>query len=185
MQARIDKEIHKSSVESAKELRQQIVRDFDTLLRATIPGISKGGGRYWTVKLNKKVYFYVTFEFPKYLEGDSTASIFYGVENQYIKPSENMSVQYEKYVVFPFRIHRHLFEFNNVAWNKGKVGYLYWRLLAQRKKIHYYTREQTDFVIRELLPFAVDQIVAHHDKLLLKYQGTTKELRDLRIKPQL
>ena len=175
----IDKEIKESSIIDAKALRQELVAKFDSMIKESVPGVKKGNGRFWTVPLNDNIYFYVTFEFPKYLEGDSTFGIFYGVESSRTKPAENMSVRHERYVNYSYGIHHRLFEFDNVAWNKRHAGYLYWKLLMQSKKLHYYTPEQADYVANILFPYAIHRIYKDYLTLHKKYGGNDKTLPDL------
>lgn len=181
MASQIDRDVKKDSTEDAKVLRQCLVAAFDQQVSEQIPAVKKGSGRFWTVPLNKDVYFYVTFEFPKWLTGDSTFAIFHGVEASYAKPTENMSVRHERYVKYPYRIHHQLFEFSNVAWNKNHVGYPYWLLLMQNKKLHYYTEEQVDYVINRLFPFAIQEIGDEYNRLRRKFENTNKKLPDLRV----
>jgi hypothetical protein len=176
MKKQIDKTIRKSSVENAKPLRQQLVANFDSQIKEAIPGIKKGSGRFWTVPLNKHVYFYVSFEFPKWLEGDSRFSIFRGMANTYVKPAENMIVERGRYIKYPYRIHHQLFEFNNVVWNKARAGYFYWKSLMQGKKLHYYTQEQAEYVSDTLFPFAVQEIQKDYSNLCRKFKHSDKAL---------
>lgn len=182
MTQQIDREIKELSVKDAKRLRQDLITKFDHLIKKALPDIKKGNGRFWTTALNDNVYFYVTFEFPKYLDGDSTVSIFYGIENIYTKPVENMLVRQSRHVSYPYKIHHQLFEFNNVAWNKQKVGYLYWKLLMQQNKLHYYTSEQTNYVIEMLFPAAITQISRDFKKFYNKFHNSNRKLPDIRIK---
>lgn len=181
---KVDKEIKEASAKDAKALRQYLVARFDELLKENVPDAKKGSGRFWTMSLSDTIYFYVTFEFPKWLEGDSTFSIFYGIENKYTKATENMSVRRERYISYPYGIHHQLFEFDNVAWNKDRVGYLYWKLLMQSKKNHYYTHDQAEYVASELFPYAIREISKEYAALRRKYEGSTKSLPDLRVKKE-
>ena len=178
---KLDKEIEESSVVNAKKFRQHLVNEFDKLIKTAVPDIKKGGGHFWTAPLNEKVYFYVSFELPKHLKGDSTLSIFYGIENRYTPPSENMIVRQERYIKYPYALHHQLFEFNNVARNKEKVGFFYWTLLMQKKKLHYYTEEQTEYVIKKLFPVAIEQLARGYAKLYSEFYGTSRELPDIRV----
>ena len=174
--------IKQESALRAKELRSSMIDSFDKQLRFKDASFKKGKSRFWTARINDNVYFYVSFEFPKYIEGDSTASIFYGLQNNYVKPSENMSVEKTKYIKWSYKNHHKLFEFSHVAWNKQRVSRLYWMLLMQRKKVHYYTQDQTDYATTILFPLAVNQIVASYKSAHNKYNDTDFALRDLRVK---
>lgn len=162
--------------QNAKVLRQKIVKEFGRQLTAAIPSLKKGNGRFWVVPLNKHAYFYVSLVFPKYLYGDSRFEVVYHVEKiSDHKPVEAMFGYDQQVVRFPFRLHKRLFEFPGVRWQKPKVGYVYWKLLMQSSKIHYYTQQQAEYDINYLLPFAADEIQAAYKAAVVRYGAERNE----------
>lgn len=174
-----------------KVLRQQLVKRFGEELKSRIPEAKKGNGRFWTVSLNNHVYFYVTLSFPKYIQGDSTVEIFYGLGLTEVDPEENMIAHNEAYVTFPYNLHHKMFEFPDVPWRAlapwraykhyNKVGYLFWLLRVQKTSLHYYTNEQTNYVEEVLLPYAANAVNEAYHRYLKEYGGTDKSLPKIRV----
>lgn len=160
--------------QNAKVLRQKIVKEFGRQLTVAIPSLKKGNGRFWVVPLNKHAYFYVSLVFPVSTEEHAYFEILYhtGKVGEY-ELAEAMFGYDQQVVRFPSRLHKHLFEFPDVRWQKPKVGYVYWKLLMQSSKIHYYTQQQAEYSINYLLPFAADEIQTAYKAAVVRY-GTER-----------
>jgi hypothetical protein len=163
-----DREIYKDSTINQKSLRTQIVKEFDRQLRELRPSFKKGSGRFWTAPLDSDNRFYVTFVFPKYQFGDSRLEVAYHIEPRHYAPAEQEDFTGQKTVTYPYDIHHQLFEFPHTPWCKSQVGYLYWKLLMQKKKLYYYTPEQTKYSLEILVPHAISRILKDYDRALSK-----------------
>lgn len=165
---------------SAASLRKQITAEMDKQIKEAIPTAKKGNGRFWTIPLNDNAYFYISMVLPKYLDGDSRFEIIYHVSrvDQY-KPTESMYGFKQNEIKFPYRIHHQLFEFPETPWWKPKVGYLYWKLLMQSRKIYYYTPQQTEYSSRILIPYAVLKLREEYNRQEKIYKGNDKVPKDI------
>lgn len=166
-----NREIYEDSTTNQKNLCSHLVKEFDRQLRGLQPSFKKGRGRFWTAPLDANNRFYITFVFPKYSFGDSRVEVAYHVEPTDYTPAEQEYAPGQKTVTYPYSIHHRLFEFPHTPWCKSRVGYLYWKLLMQRKKLYYYTPEQTKFSAEVLVPHAIDKILKDYDQAVSKHSA--------------
>jgi hypothetical protein len=154
----------------AKKLRQQIVNDITSLLLHAAPELRKGRTRYWTAPLNKYAYFYLSMEFPKWIQVDNDSfKMYYAIEHVNNPPSESMEVLSGHYIAFPYKLHK-----TALGLSGRSVNRIRWELLREGRNIFYGDAEQIAYTTGMLMPVAIGQITDSLQKAKEKYSHNDK-----------
>jgi len=138
-------------------IKQELRSAFDRQLSMHASDLERRGA-IWVGRLDEQMTFAVMFEFsdPNFIP--NTVAIYCGLYPNNIRPTQDMTGVKWEYIKFPYSVHHQLFEISKDAmWSKEKVGYFYWLLLMQQKKMHVNNQKQVDYCIDKLLPYAAKE----------------------------
>jgi hypothetical protein len=111
-------------------------------------------GSIWTAPLKDGRTYAVMFEYSDIRFIPKTVSVYCGIYSKGVKPIQDLTADNWSYIKFPYKIHHRLFEIPGAVWFKKKVGFPYWLLLMQQKKMQINNAEQIKYSIEILLPYA-------------------------------
>lgn len=154
---------------------KQTLRDsFQKDLSLNVPNL-KRKGEVWQATITHGITFEVFFEFsnPKLIPNTLTihcrvyasgSDLTKDITDERLKHKNNWDT-----IKFPYSIHHQLFEIPEAMWYKKKVGYAYWLLLMQQKKIHINNDEQINYAKKELFPYGAKEVRRIYERYKKKY----------------
>ena len=153
-------------------LRQELRDSFQADITRNISGMRRHGLKWQTI-INDKFLFEVSLDFsdPKFIPNTVTVRCQVYAKDVTDFTIKNDSKMRWETVRFPYSIHHQLFEMPGAMWSKKKVGYLYWILLMQQKKIHINSSEQIKYTKDVLFPFAAKEV----QRIYYQYNKNSKK----------